>query len=667
MAVSDEDGVDVETHVSISVQDFDAPDDLLQRKVHAQQSIGHGEAPPIDMGSFNNHDSMRRDSISPKRKRPLEERSASAPLKRHADGEQDTPSPRSRSVEAQRSSDTTKRTAEAHLDATNRTEYLAEDSDQRYPEYDDRSDSQTSATVQSKPRKVFVTPRPQSHMSSSSTGNVTSNGYPSLHTESRSNALEEDGSESPATCFVYDVRMTYHAPLPDEKESATIEANETSILATLTEAPAHHETHSHSHHHHHHHHHQQQHHTELEPNHEQDLNQTQVANDESPSSSPDLDFVPEDDLSDDGSSVSSASSAASVASSHSSDSDANHPESPFRTFCIWKAMKDAGVLDRCQRIESREVTDDEVHSVHTEEHWRTVQRIPTLDPNQLFKLGRSYNSIYLNPYSYYCSRLSCGSTIDLCSAIATKRFRNGFAIVRPPGHHAESDEAMGFCILNNVAVAVSHITKKRLGGVQKVLILDWDVHHGNGTQRIFISDPNVLYISLHRYENAQFYPQQREGGADYVGKDAGVGKTVNIPWPRGGMGDGDYIHAFQRVVMPIAYEFDPDLVVISAGFDAAAGDPLGGCFVTPAGYAHMTHMLMALAGGKVAIVLEGGYNLHAISTSALACMRVLLGDPLPRFPHPLLPSRSASETVLDVMKIQSRYWACFGGRRAYLA
>lgn len=159
----------------------------------------------------------------------------------------------------------------------------------------------------------------------------------------------------------------------------------------------------------------------------------------------------------------------------------------------------------------------------------------------------------------HCARLSCGGVIQACRSVCEGEVRNAFAIVRPPGHHAEPDEHMGFCFFNNVAVATREV--QRQGLAKKVLILDWDVHHGNGTQRAFWDDPNVLYISIHRHDGGKFYPSSDFGALDMVGEGEGEGKSVNIPWPGPGFGDGDYIYAFQKIVMPIAYEFAPDLVI----------------------------------------------------------------------------------------------------------
>ena len=191
--------------------------------------------------------------------------------------------------------------------------------------------------------------------------------------------------------------------------------------------------------------------------------------------------------------------------------------------------------------------------------------------------------------------------------------------------------------------------------VRKVLILDWDVHHGNGIQRDFYADPNVLYISLHVHEGGTFYPSGPYGDRFHCGEGAGLGKNVNIPWRYAHMGDGDYIYAFQQVVMPIAVEFDPDLVFISAGFDAADGDPLGDCHVSPACYGHMTHLLMQLARGRVVSCLEGGYNLNSIANSALSMTRVMMGEPPDRMAE-LKPTKSGVRDIGQVVRQQAKFW-----------
>lgn len=256
-----------------------------------------------------------------------------------------------------------------------------------------------------------------------------------------------------------------------------------------------------------------------------------------------------------------------------------------------------------------------------------------------------------------CARLSAGGAIEACRAILNRQVKNAIAVIRPPGHHAEHQEPMGFCIFNNVPIAVKACQREFGEGCRKVLILDWDVHHGNGVQQAFYDDPNVLYISLHVHQDGKFYPPGNYGDHLHCGSGPGVGKNINIPWRTAGMTDADYLLAFQKIVMPIAQDFKPDLVVVSAGFDAAEGDMLGKCHVSPAGYAQMTHMLMSLAEGKVAVCLEGGYNLRSIAVSALAVTRTLMGEP-PEPPTITHPTPSAVDTIEQVIRQQAKYWPC---------
>ena len=255
--------------------------------------------------------------------------------------------------------------------------------------------------------------------------------------------------------------------------------------------------------------------------------------------------------------------------------------------------------------------------------------------------------------------LSAGGAIETCKAVVSRQLKNGIAIIRPPGHHAECNRPSGFCFFDNVAIATKVCQLDYPESCRKVLILDWDVHHGNGIQQAFEDDPNVLYISIHVYQNGLFYPMGPYGNHFHCGVGNGIGKNINIPWDDQGMGDADYLYAFQKVIMPVAFEFNPDLVVIAAGFDAAQGDHLGGCHVSPAGYGHMTHMLMSLAEGRVVACLEGGYNLRAISKSALAVTRVLMGEPPDRLPE-TKPTHSGLATVRMVAEYQSRYWKSLG-------
>ncbi|OJJ32761.1 hypothetical protein ASPWEDRAFT_42791 [Aspergillus wentii DTO 134E9] len=345
-----------------------------------------------------------------------------------------------------------------------------------------------------------------------------------------------------------------------------------------------------------------------------------------------------------------------------------HPEDPRRIYFIYKELCRAGLVDDVEssrplvahplkRIDARNATEAEISLVHTTDHFAFVESTKDMSDDELIALEHTRDSIYFNKLTFASSILSVGGAIETCLAVATRKVKNAIAVIRPPGHHAEHDKTMGFCLFNNVSVA-ARVCQRQLGdSCRKILILDWDVHHGNGIQKAFYDDPNVLYISLHVHQDGKFYPGGDEGNWDHCGAGPGVGRNVNIPWDSQGMGDGDYMYAFQQVVMPIAQEFDPDLVIVASGFDAAVGDELGGCFVTPACYAHMTHMLMTLAKGKVAVCLEGGYNFRSISKSALAVTKTLMGEP----PDRLLstsPSEVATSAVRRVMMIQSRYWRC---------
>jgi histone deacetylase 6 len=282
--------------------------------------------------------------------------------------------------------------------------------------------------------------------------------------------------------------------------------------------------------------------------------------------------------------------------------------------------------------------------------------------SDLLMLSHESDSVYFSQSSFVCASLSCGGAIETCMAVMKGKVKNAIAVIRPPGHHAERAHPQGFCFFNNACVAAQVVQKAFPDTCRKILIMDWDVHHGNGTQNTFYKDPHVLYVSIHVHKDGKFYPQGGAGGFDRCGAEAGLGKNVNIPWPTHGMGDGDYIYAFQHVVMPIAYEFNPDLVIISAGFDAAEGDEIGMCNVTPTCYAHMTHMLMSLSGGKVVALLEGGYNLDSIAKSALAVTRTLIGEP-PERDVTSVPSKVGFETIQTVIRQQARYWHSLGEKQ----
>uniref|UniRef100_A0A670YKD6 Protein deacetylase HDAC6 n=1 Tax=Pseudonaja textilis TaxID=8673 RepID=A0A670YKD6_PSETE len=333
-----------------------------------------------------------------------------------------------------------------------------------------------------------------------------------------------------------------------------------------------------------------------------------------------------------------------------------HPELPQRVSRIFQRHRELHLTERCCRLPARLATEEELQMCHSLAYVETLKSTATMKPRDLHRQGDQYNSVYICASSYQCARLAAGSAFSAVEAVLSGKTQNAVAIVRPPGHHAESDTACGFCFFNSVALAARYaqrLAQRRL----RVMILDWDVHHGNGTQHIFEDDPSVLYISLHRYDNGTFFPTSEDADYDRVGVGPGEGFTLNVPWNCSRMGDSEYLAAFHQIIMPVSYEFNPELVLVSAGFDAARGDPLGGCLVTPECYAHMTHLLLGLAGGKVAVVLEGGYNLDSISESMTMCTRSLLGDPPPPLGRLKPPHLSALQSLARVTAVHRKYWA----------
>ncbi|XP_070836929.1 histone deacetylase 5 isoform X2 [Chaetodon trifascialis] len=356
-----------------------------------------------------------------------------------------------------------------------------------------------------------------------------------------------------------------------------------------------------------------------------------------------------------------------------------HPEHAGRVQSIWSRLQETGLLGRCERIRGRKASLDEIQSVHSEFHTLLYGTSPLnrhkLDHKKLLGpisqkmyavlpcggIGVDSDTVWNEMHSSAAVRMAVGSVIELAFRVAAGELKNGFAVVRPPGHHAEESTAMGFCFFNSVAITAKLLQQKL--GVGKILIVDWDIHHGNGTQQAFYSDPNVLYISLHRYDDGNFFPGS--GAPEEVGSGAGVGFNVNIAWTGGvepPMGDVEYLTAFRSVVMPIAQQFSPDVVLVSAGFDAVEGhqSPLGGYNVSAKCFGQLTQLLMGLAGGRVVMALEGGHDLTAICDASEACVSALLGDPcdsLFQWPQEN-PCPKAWASLERVIEIQSKHWSC---------
>lgn len=352
-----------------------------------------------------------------------------------------------------------------------------------------------------------------------------------------------------------------------------------------------------------------------------------------------------------------------------------HPEDPRRIYRIYKILAENGLIqdptlsgvdqigDLMVKIPVREADEEEILQVHSREHLDFIAKTEELEREKLLKETETGDSVYFNNDSFLSAKLSCGGAIEACKAVVEGRVKNSVAVVRPPGHHAEPEIAGGFCLFSNVAVAAANTLKNYPESVRRIMIIDWDIHHGNGTQKAFYDDDRVLYVSLHRFQLGKYYPGTIHGNYDQTGEGKGEGFNCNITWPSGGIGDAEYMWAFEQVIMPMGREFEPDLVIISSGFDAAEGDTIGQCHVSPACYGHMTHMLLSLARGNMCVVLEGGYNLDAIANSALGVSKVLVGEPPDELPHPKRqPTAEAILTIENVIRAQSKYWKCFRNR-----
>ena len=280
-------------------------------------------------------------------------------------------------------------------------------------------------------------------------------------------------------------------------------------------------------------------------------------------------------------------------------------------------------------LEPTAASREQIQRVHSSTH---IDRVETLRG----KRGALDGDTSLSENSVEAAYLAAGAAVDAVTAVTAGSAQHAFALVRPPGHHAEAQAAMGFCIFNNVAVAAEHALAEC--GCERVLIVDWDVHHGNGTQHSFWARRDVLFFSMHQFP---FYPGT--GDVDETGRDAGEGYNVNVPFPAG-CDDGDYIAAARDLLVPMADSFAPDLVLVSAGFDAHRVDPLGGMNTTEEGFAAMTAIVRDIAAkhaqGRMVLTLEGGYDIGALGRSARACVDVLNGATAPALSLP--PTRGLS-------------------------
>ena len=291
------------------------------------------------------------------------------------------------------------------------------------------------------------------------------------------------------------------------------------------------------------------------------------------------------------------------------------PERPERLTIIVNRLKDKGIYPQLHNLIAVPAPEEWITTIHTPEY---VDRV-----KNSWQKGKRFldsHDVPLSEHSCQAAFMAAGGTLAAVDAVMDGTIKNAFCAVRPPGHHALADAAMGFCIFNNIAIAARYIQKKHK--LPKVLIVDWDVHHGNGTQAAFYDDPTVLYFSVHQYP---FYPGS--GAASEKGTGKGAGFTINVPLAQGS-GDRDYIRIFKETLQPAAVDFDPDFVLISAGFDAHEDDLLGSMKVTCEGFATLTGIVKDIAeqccGGRLVSLLEGGYHLQALAAAVEAHIKVLL-------------------------------------------
>jgi acetoin utilization deacetylase AcuC-like enzyme len=297
------------------------------------------------------------------------------------------------------------------------------------------------------------------------------------------------------------------------------------------------------------------------------------------------------------------------------DTGRGHPECPERLDAIEAALERQHLLQRLKRIAARPISDPELLRCHSQSYLHSVRREVAYGLPEL-----STGDTAIGDHSEDAARLAAGGALAAVDAVLAGRVRNAFAALRPPGHHAESERGMGFCLFNNVALAARHAQEAH--GLERVLIVDWDVHHGNGTQAIFWRDPSVLFVSVHEWGN---YPGS--GAASERGEGSGAGTTVNCPLPAGSDGDAVLV-ALAAGLLPAAARFRPELVLVSAGFDGHRDDPLGHFRLDSADFARLTELCLAVANdhasGRLVSLLEGGYNLAALGESCAAHVAALL-------------------------------------------
>jgi acetoin utilization deacetylase AcuC-like enzyme len=297
------------------------------------------------------------------------------------------------------------------------------------------------------------------------------------------------------------------------------------------------------------------------------------------------------------------------------DTGPGHPESPARFAAVLAGLERAGLAGKLQRLDPHAVTDEDLRLVHDAGYLSLAEKEILSGAPQL-----STGDTSVGEHSWDAAQAAVGCALAAVDAVLEGRAGNAFCAVRPPGHHASADRGMGFCVLNNVAIAARHAQRRH--GIERVLIVDWDVHHGNGTQDIFYEDGSVFFFSTHQ---SPWYPGT--GHAKETGAGKGRGTTLNAPLPAGS-GRTEIFAAFENQLLPALQKFRPEFVLISAGFDSRAGDPLGDFLLTDTDFADLTSLVRGIAaeyaGGRVVSLLEGGYHLAGLASAATAHVRGMM-------------------------------------------
>ncbi|MEX0999309.1 MAG: histone deacetylase [Thermodesulfobacteriota bacterium] len=327
------------------------------------------------------------------------------------------------------------------------------------------------------------------------------------------------------------------------------------------------------------------------------------------------------------------------------DNGPGHPETYERILAIVDMLNYTNMMNEVVRITPRDATKEEITLVHTPEHY---DKIASTKGKQRVFLDADTTTCSV---SFDAALRAAGGTIAAIDSVLSGEVDRAFPIVRPPGHHAEADRPMGFCLFNNVAVGAAYLTQVK--GLERVLVIDWDVHHGNGTQHIFEDSSKVLYFSSHQFP---FYPGT--GAAEEVGTGDGKGYTVNVPMEPG-MGDNEFIKIFQEILKPIIEQYKPEFILVSAGFDIFFEDPLGGMKVTPEGFAKLTRQLTDQAdrvcNGKIIFLLEGGYNLDGLWISTKEMLEELLDKKRSEYDIGDAETK-ADDLIENIKKVYSDYW-----------